>query len=133
AANLALPPGQGTLIALSHDGRSLLYRALTNGVAKLYLRKLGDLDAREIPGTDGAGQSPFFSPDDAWVGFFVGTTLMKVPLTGGRPQRISEPVTNRGATWSVDGSIVIGSAEGGLVHVSAGGGPATTLLNTAEQ
>jgi len=55
-------------LAISADGRHVLYRPNTEEEAQLYLRSLDDLVEKPIPGTEGA-VSPFFSPDGESVAF----------------------------------------------------------------
>jgi hypothetical protein len=64
-----LPPGQqlaglenGPAVALSPDGTHLAYVARQSGTQQLYLRAMDSLEARPVPGTEGA-VGPFFSPD----------------------------------------------------------------------
>jgi Tol biopolymer transport system component len=118
-------------IALSPDGRRLVYTAQDDRGTRLYARALDQFDAREIPGTEG-GKYPFFSPSGEWVGFFTSGQLKKVAVAGGDPQPICDafPVP-LGATWGAGDTIVFGSKEpGGLWKVSADGGtvePLTTV------
>jgi hypothetical protein len=83
-----LQPGQqlaglagGPAVALSPDGTRLAYVARQGGTQQLYLRAMDSLEAKPIPGTDGA-VNPFFSPDGLWLGFFVGQKLKKVSVRG---------------------------------------------------
>ncbi len=46
------------LVAVSPDGRHFVY----NTLAGVYLRTMGELDTRLIPGTEGGVGNPFFSP-----------------------------------------------------------------------
>ena len=82
-------------IALSPDGRHLVYSAMQDHLLQLYVRDMDRFDERPIPGTAG-GTSPFFSPDGAWVGFYANGTLQKVPLAGGLPVTICEVPAFRG-------------------------------------
>jgi len=129
-ATVSLPEAAGTLIGLSPDGQTLVYRASEKGVFSLFRRGLGELDARAIPGTENAGQSsPFFSADGLWVGFTLdNSVLMKVSLAGGRPVKIGGMTSEvRGASWGRDDSIILGLSAGGLARVSAGGGAVASL------
>ncbi len=55
-------------IAISPDGRRVVYRAGIGGVARLMLRDLSSLDARVIANIGGV-RGPFFSPDGQSVGY----------------------------------------------------------------
>ena len=96
---LNLPPGvtmsvsvvgdDGPWLAISPDGRSLVFVGGGEGRSQLYRRDLEQFDAIPMPGTEG-GFHPFFSPDGGWVGFFADGKLKKIPLAGGPPQIIAE-------------------------------------------
>ena len=60
-----------TAFALSPDGSAIVFVGQQDGRRRLYLRRLESLDAVAIAGTDN-GDSPFFSPDGRWIGFWQG-------------------------------------------------------------
>jgi serine/threonine-protein kinase len=69
--------------------------------------------------------SPFFSPKGEWIGFFAGTVLKKVSITGGAAIPICEALTGRGGTWTDDDEIIFTPAASQptkLMRVSANGG-----------
>jgi serine/threonine-protein kinase len=112
------------ILALSRDGRRLVYAGERAGARGLFLRTLGDLQPRALEGTTGA-RSPFFSPDGQWIGFFSeGGRLKKAPVSGGPPQLICEGVAaQRGAVWADDDTIILtADYAAGLSRVSARGG-----------
>ena len=109
-------------LALSPDGRRLVYAARGDDIAQLYLRDLDAFEAKPIAGTEGA-QYPFFSPDGEWVAFFADRNLKRVSIRGGSPVVICDaPVLGRGGTWSAEGTIVFDPGDSGLLRVSAAGG-----------
>jgi serine/threonine-protein kinase len=119
-------------LTLSPNGRHLVFSALQNGRLQLYARSLGLLEARPIPGTEGAA-SPFFSPDGEWVGFWTSTgELRKVPIDGGPSVTLCRVQGFHGASWGSDGRIVFALQTGGLWEVSdAGGSPEPlTMIET---
>jgi eukaryotic-like serine/threonine-protein kinase len=131
-----LPPGQRLpdlaqqAVALSPDGKQLVYVASANGAQQLYWRSMDSFDAKAIPGTEG-GTAPFFSPDSKWLGFFAEHKLKKVSIAGGATVTLCDAADLRGATWGPNDTIVLSpAASGGLSVVSAEGGtlqPLTTL------
>ncbi|MBK5291794.1 MAG: serine/threonine-protein kinase [Acidobacteriia bacterium] len=101
--NTTFSPGTSTIpmnqFALSPDGRTLAFAAKTNNVSWLWIRRLDETDARQVPGTDGAIM-PFWSPDSQWLGFVAGNELRKVDLRGGPAQRLADASPDpRGASW----------------------------------
>lgn len=118
--------------ALSPDGTLLAFVARTSGIhPQLHLRRLDQLTATPVTGTDGAS-SPFFSPDGEWVAFFADFKLKKVPVTGGTVATLADAPNPRGGWWAQDGTIVFTpNNRVGLMRVSAVGGqpqPLTTLV-----
>jgi len=90
----------------------------------LYLRQLNDLAVRELAGTEGA-VSPFWSPDQKWIGFFAGGNLEKIRTAGGLPQRICCAQGGSGS-WNDRGEILFAEsgndASEAVQMISAGGG-----------
>ena len=134
---ISLPPGQrfvGTnALAISPDGKRLAYSAAAGEEPpRLYLRELSEFTVLPIPGTEG-GDSPFFSPDGQWVGFFIENQMRKMAIAGGAPVTICEVPTLsnafRAASWGADGHIFFPVAlAGGLARVDAGGGKPEMLI-----
>jgi len=111
----------GRPLALSSDGRTLVYAASRDGRAQLFRRSLDEFAGFPIEGTEG-GRAPFFSPDGEWVGFAVSRTLRKVPVTGGGAVTLCEaPGQIRGASWGRQG-IVFSVINSSLWLVPTGGG-----------
>jgi len=132
--SLELAAGSGSLVVLSPDGHTLIYRARENGVWRAYRRPLDELQAQPIAGTENLDQSPFLSADGRWVGFTIGSELMKVSLAGGRPLRVGElpAPQQRGSSWGSDNSIVVGAVQRGLLRIPATGGKAQVLVAPEE-
>jgi eukaryotic-like serine/threonine-protein kinase len=69
-----------TGLALSPDGRQLAFIASgADGHPMLWVRPFDSVAARALPGTEGAGWLPFWSPDSRFIGF-----LVQGKLTSGR-------------------------------------------------
>jgi len=117
-------------LAVSPDGRKLVFSAAQG--EGLWLRDLGALDWRRLPGTERA-QTPFWSPDSRNVAFMVGGTLKIIDTTGGPPETVARfpAAAPRSGAWNRHGDIVLGSALGGTAgpiwRVSAAGGAATAV------
>jgi serine/threonine-protein kinase len=117
-------------VALSPDGRALVYVGGTGPQRRLYVRRLDQINVVPVAGTEGAVQ-PFFSPDSQWVGFAAAEELKKVRLAGGPPVTVCKlPSAFGGASWGVNDVILFGALQSGLWRVPAAGGeanPVTTL------
>jgi serine/threonine protein kinase len=119
-------------LALSPDGSRLVYVANLDDTTQLFLRMMNELQARPIPGTEGAF-APFLSPDGQSVGFFTRDKLKTVSLLGGEPVTICDARNPMGGTWGPEGTIYFAEDEGSsLSRVSAAGGTAQAVLATAE-
>ena len=114
-------------IAISPDGTHIVYLG-ANG--QLFVRALDQLDVQPLAGITGV-RSPFISPDGHWVGFFMGTELKKVSISGGPPITLCRVPTGgaRGASWGPDDTIVFatGDTATGLLSVPASGGEPKVL------
>ena len=127
-ASVDFPVAGGTFIALSPDGQTIVYRGFSGGVSHLYKRRLDQLDAAMIPGTEGADEGAFFSPDSRSLAFGLDGKLMRVDLAGGSPARIADlTIAARGGSWGLDDTIIIGLRERGLARVPATGGKVESL------
>ena len=115
------------IIAVSPDGREIVYAATVGATKMLFRRAIDEFEAKPIPGTEGAMQ-PFFSPDGKWVGFLARHKLMKVALSGGQPIELAQAALPRGAEWLADDTIVFCPYfYGGIERVPASGGTATPV------
>jgi hypothetical protein len=124
-------------LAISRDGRRIVYAAIRGATTRLYSRSIDRLESMEIPDTEGAGQV-FLSPDGEWVGYNDSreAKIKKVRAAGGAAATIcSYPIgaTFGGAAWSTRGTIVFAtSASPALMEVSdAGGTPRPLTKPTA--
>ena len=114
-----------TAIAWSPDGRTIVFGGGRGNTARLYVRRLDQLRATALAGTDGA-TAPFFSPDGTYVGFWSAGALKKVALSGGPVVTICEVPLIGGATWA-EGDVIyfdvlVRLGGGGISKVASGGG-----------
>ena len=135
-ADASLDSSQGPSITLSPDGSVLAFVALKSGatVSQLYVRRLGQLVAAPLSGTDGAF-GPFFSPNGQWLAFFAGGSLKKISVTGGAAVTLCDAPNGRGGSWADDGTIAFLPQNGpgvSLLRVSAAGGKPEPLTTLAE-
>ena len=123
ALPVPLDLGERDAVALSRNGHRFAFVGGEGSKSQIFVQNLAGFDARPLPGTDG-GNTPFFSPDGEWLGFFTSSQLMKISLRGGAPLALcpAAPVT-RGASWGEDDRIVFAETSSGrLMRVGAAGG-----------
>jgi Tol biopolymer transport system component len=110
-------------IALSSDGRRLVYAVQREDTSQLYLRELDLVEAQALPGTEGAF-NPFFSPDGEWIGFFRGEGIHTVSVRGGPTKEVSGPaIGGPGSFWSPDDTILFtaDTTEDSLINTGIAG------------
>jgi Tol biopolymer transport system component len=128
---------RGASLALSPDGTELAFLASkpSEGITRLYVRRLEDEEAALLPETDGA-DGPFFSPDGRWIAFFSSGKLKKISVTGGAAITLCDAPNGRGGSWGEDGFIVFSPERQTILWrvSSAGGAPQPlTTLDAGEQ
>jgi eukaryotic-like serine/threonine-protein kinase len=129
---LLLDSSQGSSVAISRDGRLIVYATRRVSGSRLYVRRPDLVEPTAITGTDGA-TDPFISPDGAWVGFVSAGSLKRVPINGGAPQTITAVAGLYGASWADDDSIVYGQSRTGIFKVRASGGTPTRLTTVEDR
>jgi serine/threonine-protein kinase len=116
----------GRTVALSPDGRTVVYSTVDSaGRSRLFKRALDDLRQQPIDGSED-GQQPFFSPDGRSLGFYDGRQLRKIPVDGGTPTSLADVQGLAGASWGPDG--IVASISGKLALVPSMGGTPVPLV-----
>ena len=116
-------------LALAPNGRRLVYPAAQGGVISLWLQDLSTGETRALPATDGAA-APFWSPDEARVGFLSGGRVRAIHLASGAVTDLAEVTSGRGGTWNSAGDLIFApDGTSGLMRRSADGtvAPLTTI------
>ena len=142
------PAARPTRLSLARpsDARLLGFNALTpspdgsriafigfgsNSRQTLWVRPIDTLDARELPGTEGA-RHPFWSPDGRFLAFFADGKLKKIDAAGGPVEALADAPSPFGATWGSRGTIVFEPHDlDGLFRVSAEGGAISRVTSLA--
>ena len=136
--SLALPPAQalqpapntgGSRLAISPDGRRMVYSGPGEGGTRLWLRSLDQLAATPIAGTE-AAQTPFFSPDGRRIGFLkAGTSVRIASLDGAPTVTLTDKANSTGGDWGDDGYVYF-EVDSGIARMKPTGGaiePVITL------
>ncbi|HJR17417.1 MAG TPA: protein kinase [Gemmatimonadales bacterium] len=135
--SMGLPPDQamrqgilGVNLAISPDGRRIVYLGPGSGGDQLWVRERDRLDATPLPGTT-AAVNPFFSPDGSRIAYSAGPNfdLKVAPVTGGPPVTLTRAGggSGGGGAWGPDGWIYFDSPSG-LSRLQADGGSPELLI-----
>jgi serine/threonine protein kinase len=113
-------------VAVSPDGKQFVYTTPKG----LYLRFIDELTAKPIAGTEGNLETPFFSPDGKWIGYWsrLDSKLKKISISGGAPVTLCDAGMILGADWGADNTIVYGKISGGIMRISGGGGKTEPII-----
>ena len=134
------PPTEGALrwtndptLAFSPDGTHVAYLVFRGDGRQIYILDMASMESRPVPGTEG-GDTPFFSPDGQWLGFFADGRLKKMAVSGGAAVTLTPEATNlRGASWGPNDTIVFNLTDSDvLFEVSAAGGEPQQLTKLNE-
>ena len=134
ASNAIAQGFPGHHVALSPDGRTLVYVGANDGVRQLFRRSMDQLEVIPLRDTENA-IAPSFSLNGEWVTFIAGLggPLVKVSLAGGSALTIMQHPDARARTWGPDDTIVFGTFGSGLSRVSANAGDPEPLTTPAEE
>ena len=117
------------VMAFSADGRHFVY----NTQEGLYLRPMGALETRLIPGTETVSTNPFFSPDGDSVGIWdAAGQLQRMSIAGGAPVAMATGLSAPfGTSWGADGTILVGQPQG-ILRVSVDDGTPELVIPARE-
>lgn len=106
---------------VSPDGRMVLFGAEGDaGNDVVWMHPLDSVNGRVFL-DGGARETPFWSADSQYVGFFEGGKLKKISITpGARPEALADVVQPRGADWNQDGTIIF-ATDAGIQRINADG------------
>jgi hypothetical protein len=133
AADQEVVVGQLPALAVSTDGRTLVYRARQGTTMRLFERSLEGGAAVPVPGSeDVAGHT--VSPDGRSVAFARGGQIFRAALGGGAPVLLAALPGGATLSWGTPEIIVASGGTGGaLRRIPAAGGEAVafTTVDTA--
>ena len=126
--------GSATQLAVSPDGRNIVFVARAQAAYQIWRRPVAKLTATPIQGTEG-GTFPFWSPDSRSIAFFAAGKLKTAQIAGGPPIVLCDAPGGSGGSWNRDNVILFapGPSQTGLLRVSSAGGVSTvaTTLDPA--
>ena len=112
-------------MVMSPDGKRIAFLGASgSGMGVLMERALDRLEARQVGGANlVVTNSPFFSPDGQWVGFWSGEdqALKKVAVAGGAAVTLAKADAPLGVHWRGDW-VVFAQLGKGIMRVPAAGG-----------
>ncbi|MEO7477192.1 MAG: hypothetical protein ABIY46_17855, partial [Gemmatimonadales bacterium] len=123
SAEALAPPGAGggARVAVSPDGRAIVYTGPGEGAPRLWLRRLDQLAGTPITGTEGAA-SPFFSPDGRRIGFIKGGATVRIASLDGAPTvTLTDKANSTGGDWSDDDWVYF-EVDSGVARLRPSGG-----------
>jgi serine/threonine protein kinase/Tol biopolymer transport system component len=134
--NLPLNGLGPNFFSVSPDGSKVAFVGYdATGHSQLWLRDFDSPTAQPLSGTEVAW-APFWSPDSRFIAFTAGSSLKKVPATGGPAETIAASPADYGGTWNRDGVILFSTGPGSAILrvPSAGGSPTpVTTLDASQQ
>jgi eukaryotic-like serine/threonine-protein kinase len=121
--------------ALSPDGSRIAFVAAnSNGDTVVWIRRLSESIARQLPGTVNAS-NPFWSYDGRSVAFAADGRLRIVDADGGPVQTLTNANSAPAGTWNRDNVLIVtGPVAGGLIRIAATGGqPAAAVAESSNK
>ena len=130
---LTLVPLARPFLSVSPDGTQIAY--IYGADRRLYVRRVSELDAQAVPGTEGIGElfAPAFSPDGRSLAFWSGDgTIKRVPVEGGAPVTLCPADNPYGLSWGEDGIVFAQAEKATIMRVSADGGAPTVIARASK-
>ena len=119
----------GEAVAISPDGRTIVFLGRANDGPSLFVQRLSELEAKPIAGTsDATADALFFAPDGQAIAFSTSRSLKRVRLDGSDLAVVATTDLLLGGAWGPDGTIVFSSLPNGVLkRVNALGGDVTDV------
>jgi len=122
----AIPAGLvGRELALSADGRTMVFSDTVGGTRQLWIKTADRAEAEPLTGTID-GRAPTFSPDGEWIAFAADGRIRKVPRAGGSAVTIADTAQTDfpAVAWLEGGTVAFVDQSFGMRLVPQDGGPA---------
>jgi Tol biopolymer transport system component len=119
--------------AISPGGDALAFVATSNGIARLWQRRMDADQASVLAGTEGA-RHPAWSPDGQQVAFLAGQRLKQLTVGTRAIQDLAEAADTSGVAWLDDRSLIFGTTSTPtLTRLRDGGQTAATTLSPGDK
>jgi serine/threonine protein kinase len=129
--DIATPPTRDPVsLAISPDGRRIVFAATTDGRSRLWLRSLDATAARPLTGTEDA-RFPFWSPDSRSIGFFaLDDKLKRIDADGGAIDELAAAPVGAGGAWNQEGTVLYAPVpDAPILRVPASSVSSTPVVN----
>ena len=117
---------------LSPDGSMLAFLATVDGKSSVWLRALDSLEARPLPGTEGAADL-MWSGDSRFLAFWVTREVKKIAVAGGPPLPLFSMTSLSFGEWNRDGILLFTNETDGAIYKASSSGGAATAVTTVEK
>jgi len=117
---------------LSPDGRMLASLATIDGKTSIWLRPLDSLEARPLPGTEGAADL-MWSDDSRFLAFWADPEVKKIAVAGGPPLPLFRTKNVAFGEWSRYGVLLFTKRDDGAIYKVSSLGGTPTAVTTVEK
>jgi Tol biopolymer transport system component len=130
---LIAPPEKSTgfaQMAISPDGRHIVFNTTVDGKLQMWIRSLGSVTAKPLSGTEGSNGFMFWSPDSRSITFLADTRVKRLDLDQGTVQNLCNVSPDRrgfGGSWNGEGTIILFMGGSGILRAPATGGEAKPI------
>ena len=118
-------------LAVSPDGRMIVFVASAGGTPRLWLRRFESSTATPLPGTEHA-LLPFWSPDGESIGFFADSKVKRIDISTGVLRVVNRAPVAAGGAWGRGVIVHPLVPDGPLFAVSDTGRDARRITSVAE-
>jgi serine/threonine protein kinase len=129
--SITLPEGieAARFLALSNDGQQLAFvgRQGDGNASLIWVKEMGEVDAKPLTGTAGSPIFPFWSPSGRELGFFSDEKLKVVDVQSGTIRELCPAPNGRGGTWFEHTILFVPDQHAAVQRVPDNGGEPTPV------